>query len=284
MATTSNVAVPQVLTPSGTYVQSTPTSDVLSGPAFGFTALPTAAQSALTSPVRGLLITAAGNLSVVLANGTSNNAAAFAVSAGAIYPPRGDPAWIQQHRRRAGAELMAGLGIGYQSLGGAAAAISPVTGPVGTLFSVNLPAGATAQWTLNGAAISGATSSTYTSTTAGTLGCLVTLPGATVSAVVTLAALVLSTTSFPYGVSSPTPLATISGKTAGSTVAIATSDTSGAFAVNSGGTQLLAGLKLRRPRRRRHADRLAHRNPDRRGQLAEDDGDHRDDRLDGDGG
>jgi hypothetical protein len=126
--------------------------------------------------------------------------------------------------------------------GGVAVAISPATGPVGTTFSVSLPTGATAQWTLNGAAISGATSSTYTSTTAGALGCLVTLPGATVSAVVTLAALVLSTTSFPYGVSSPTPLATISGKTAGSTVAIAASDTSGAFAVNTAGTQLLAGL------------------------------------------
>jgi lysophospholipase L1-like esterase len=36
MQTTSNVSVPQVLTPSGTEVESQPTADVLSGPAFGF--------------------------------------------------------------------------------------------------------------------------------------------------------------------------------------------------------------------------------------------------------
>jgi len=86
MQTTSNVSVPQVLTPSGTEVESQPTADVLSGPAFGFVTLPTSVQTPLTNPVRGLLITSAGSLSVVLANGTSNNAAAFAVTAGAIYP------------------------------------------------------------------------------------------------------------------------------------------------------------------------------------------------------
>ncbi len=86
MQTTSNVAVPQVLMPNGAYVETTPTTDVLSGPAFGFVTIPTSAQTALTSPVRGVLVTAAGNLSVVLANGTSNNAAPFAAAAGAIYP------------------------------------------------------------------------------------------------------------------------------------------------------------------------------------------------------
>jgi hypothetical protein len=135
---------------------------------------------------------------------------------------------------------MAGLGIGYSSLGGAAVAISPAIGPVGTVFSVNLPLGATCQWTLNGAAISGATSSTYTSTTTGTLGCTVALAGVAVSAVVTLAALVLSTTSFAPGVSQGSLLATISGQTSGSTVSIASSDTTGYFAVSSSG--LVAGL------------------------------------------
>jgi hypothetical protein len=86
MQTSSNISVPQVLMPSGTSVETMPTADVLSGPAFGFVTLPTSAQAALTNPVRGVLITSAGNLSVVLANGTSNNSAAFAVAAGAIYP------------------------------------------------------------------------------------------------------------------------------------------------------------------------------------------------------
>jgi hypothetical protein len=72
--------------PNSTYVETTPTADVLSGPAFGFITLPTSAQSALANPVRGILITAAGNLSVVLANGSSNNTAPFAAPAGAIYP------------------------------------------------------------------------------------------------------------------------------------------------------------------------------------------------------
>jgi hypothetical protein len=86
MQTTSNVSVPEVAMPSGTYVETQPTADVLSGPAFGFVTMPTSTQAALTNPVRGVLITAAGNLAVVLANGASNNAAAFAVAAGAIYP------------------------------------------------------------------------------------------------------------------------------------------------------------------------------------------------------
>jgi hypothetical protein len=76
---------------------------------------------------------------------------------------------------------MSGLGIGYSSPGGASVAITPASGPVGTVFSVNLPAGATCQWTLNGSAISGATSSTYTSTATGTLGCVVTLASGTVT-------------------------------------------------------------------------------------------------------
>jgi hypothetical protein len=136
---------------------------------------------------------------------------------------------------------MAGLGITYQAAGGAgAASISPATGPVGTVFSVALPAGATCQWSLNGTPISGATSSTYTSAAAGTLTCAVTLAGVTVSAVVTLAALVLSTTSFAPGVSQGSLLATISGQTSGSTVSIASSDTTGYFAVSSSG--LVAGL------------------------------------------
>jgi hypothetical protein len=86
MQTTSNVSVPEVLMPSGTYVETMATADVLSGPAFGFVTMPTSAQTALTNPVRGLLITSAGNLAVVLANGTSNNGQVIPVSAGAVYP------------------------------------------------------------------------------------------------------------------------------------------------------------------------------------------------------
>jgi len=138
---------------------------------------------------------------------------------------------------------MAGLGISYGAPGGGATSISPASGAIGTVFSVNLVPGATCQWYLNGTAISGATSASYTSTATGALTCVVTLGAATVTAAaVVLNALTLSTTSFAAGLAAGTALATISGLTSGSTVSIAATDTSGEFAVSSGGTQLLAGL------------------------------------------
>jgi hypothetical protein len=78
--------VPQVLMPSGTEVESQPTADVLSAPAFGFVLMPTSSQAALTNPVRGLVVTVAGNLCVNLADGSSNNSQPISVSAGAVYP------------------------------------------------------------------------------------------------------------------------------------------------------------------------------------------------------
>jgi hypothetical protein len=125
---------------------------------------------------------------------------------------------------------------------GSAPSISPSNGPVGTTFSVPAATGATYQWSLNGSPISGATSSSYTTTTAGTLTCDITVGGATVTTPIVLVALTLSSTSFSVGLAAGTALATIIGKTSGSAIAIAGSDTSGVFAVNSAGTQLLAGI------------------------------------------
>ena len=72
------------------------------------------------------------------------------------------------------------------------------------------------------------------------------VPGAG-GASVTLGPLVLSTTNFPASAAPGAVLATVTGQTAGSAVAIAASDTSGFFAVNSAGTQLLAGVNYPSP-------------------------------------
>lgn len=67
----------------------------------------------------------------------------------------------------------------------AAPAISPTSGTVGQVFTVPTYAGVTDQWTRNGADISGATSTSYTSVTADggtTLDVKLTLTGVSVTA------------------------------------------------------------------------------------------------------
>ncbi len=82
----SSIPPPLCPTPYGGEQQVGAVADVLSGPAFGFVTMPTSSQTALANPVRGLVITSAGNLAVVLANGTTNNGQVIPVSAGAVYP------------------------------------------------------------------------------------------------------------------------------------------------------------------------------------------------------
>jgi hypothetical protein len=60
-------------------------ADKTSSPALGFTAIP-AHGSPLTHPTRGLVITTAGNLGVVMADGSDNDSQLIAVTAGMVFP------------------------------------------------------------------------------------------------------------------------------------------------------------------------------------------------------
>lgn len=53
-------------------------------PAQGFVTVPASGGSALTTPTRGLIVTTAGALGVVMADGTDNNAQLIPVSAGQV--------------------------------------------------------------------------------------------------------------------------------------------------------------------------------------------------------
>lgn len=60
-------------------------ADKTGAPALGFVAIPVAA-SPLTHPTRGVLITTAGNLGVVMADGSDNDSQLVAVTAGMVLP------------------------------------------------------------------------------------------------------------------------------------------------------------------------------------------------------
>lgn len=55
-------------------------------PAVGFVPIPLHSDSALSTPSRGIVVTAAGNLGVKLADGTDNNADLIAVTPGMQFP------------------------------------------------------------------------------------------------------------------------------------------------------------------------------------------------------
>jgi hypothetical protein len=161
---------------------------------------------------------------------------------------------------------MSGLGITYQSPGGTLptltltpASLSAASASGSSAGQVTVAGASGGTWSLatTGPFAINATTGALTTTgavTAGTYTASVTYSftsGAdtyTVSAAlsipvgVSLATLLLSTTSFTQGAAPGVTLATISGQTAGSTVSIAASDTTGDFAVDSTGTLLKAGL------------------------------------------
>ena len=60
-------------------------ADKTGAPALGFVVIPVAA-SPLKVPTRGILITTAGNLGVVMADGSDNDSALVAVAAGQVLP------------------------------------------------------------------------------------------------------------------------------------------------------------------------------------------------------
>jgi hypothetical protein len=60
------------------------TVQVSTSPARGFIAVPASGGTALTTPTRGLVVTTAGNLGVLMADGTDNNTQLVAVTAGQI--------------------------------------------------------------------------------------------------------------------------------------------------------------------------------------------------------
>jgi hypothetical protein len=55
-------------------------------PASGFVTIPAIGGTALEVPTRAIVISTAGNLAVVMADGSDNSATVIAVTAGQIYP------------------------------------------------------------------------------------------------------------------------------------------------------------------------------------------------------